>query len=478
MEQKSNSFLETEKIGKLMRKFAIPCVISLVVGALYNIVDQIFIANADYLGSYGNAANTVVFPLTVLALGIAVMIGDGCCAFVSISLGSSKNEDAHHSVGNSVVLCIASSLLLTAIYLLFMEPILTLFGGKVNPETYALSKEYFFWIALGVPFYMFGQAMNPIIRSDGDPKFAMIATLAGAIANIILDPVFIFAFRWGMMGAAVATVIGQILTAVLSAWYLLHMKAVKLEKSSFRLRGKLIPKFLALGMTSFLAQVSLVISMAAVQNTCMKYGAMDPVFGQQEYAQIPLAVLGIVMKFFQIAISIAIGIAAGCIPVVGYNIGAKRRDRAREIFTCLLMAEAVVGGAALVVVECLPLQIANLFGAANESAYYTDFAIKCFRTYLCMMILATVNKGTFIYLQALGKAAASTVVSMTREIVFGVFLPILMPMAMGLDGLLWSFPAADLLTFLIALFFIRQTYRELGDGNEQAALPDAKSCAS
>lgn len=461
MEQKSNSFLETEKIGKLMRKFSIPCVISLVVGALYNIVDQIFIANADYLGSYGNAANTVVFPLTVLALGIAVMIGDGCCAFVSIALGKNEKENAHRSVGNAIVLCLISSLILTALYLLFSTQILALFGGNVNPETYALSKEYFFYITLGIPFYMFGQAMNPIIRSDGSPKFAMISTLSGAVVNIILDPIFIFAFRWGMMGAAVATVIGQIVTAGLSVWYLCHMKAVQLEKNSFRLDGSLISRFLSLGMTSFLAQVSLVISMAAVQNTCMKYGALDPVFGQQEYAQIPLAVLGIVMKFFQIAISIAIGMAAGCIPVVGYNIGANRKDRAKTLFTYLLVAEAVVGGIALLIVECFPLQIANLFGAANESVYYTDFAVKCFRVYLCMMILATVNKGTFIYLQALGKAVASTVVSLTREIIFGVFLPILLPMFMGLDGLLWSFPVADLLTFVIAVFFIRQTYREL-----------------
>lgn len=461
MEQKQNAFLETEKLTKLMRKYSVPCVISLVVGALYNIVDQIFIANADYLGSYGNAANTVVFPLTVLALAVAVMIGDGCCAFVSIALGSGKREDAHQGVGNSIVLCVCSSLVLTALYLIFMEPILTLFGGKVNTETYALAKEYFFWIALGIPFYMFGQSMNPIIRSDGSPKFAMAATLSGAIANIILDPIFIYVFRWGMMGAAIATVIGQILTAGFSVWYLCHMKAVRIEKNSFKLRSRLILRFLSLGLTSFLAQVSLVISMAAVQNTCMKYSALDPIFGQAEYSQIPLAVLGIVMKFFQIAISVSIGLAAGCIPVVGYNIGANRKDRAKRLFSYLLIAEAVVGGIATIIVECFPLQIANLFGAANESAYYTDFAVKCFRIYLCMMILATVNKGTFIYLQALGKAAASTIVSLTREIIFGVFLPIVMPIFMGLDGLLWSFPAADILTFMIAIFFIRQTFVEL-----------------
>lgn len=461
MEQKSNAFLETEKIGKLMRKYSIPCIISLLVAALYNIVDQIFIANADYLGSYGNAANTVVFPLTVVALAIAVMIGDGCCAFVSISLGANKKDDAHRSIGNAIVLCVISSIVLTAIYLIFMEPILTMFGGRVNEGTFTNAKEYFFWISLGVPFYMFGQAINPIIRSDGSPKFAMASTVCGAIANIILDPIFIFCFKWGMMGAAVATVIGQILTAILSIWYLLHMKAIKLNKDSFKLRGSLLKRFLPLGITSFLSQISLVASMAAVQNMCTKYGAMDEIFGQAEYAQIPLAVLGIVMKFFQIVISIAVGMAAGCIPVVGYNIGAGRKDRAKSLFTYLLIAEAVVGAVALLIVEIFPGQLIALFGASHESVYYTDFAIKSFRTYLCMMILATVNKGTFIYLQSLGKAVASTVISLTREVIFGVGFAILLPAFFGLDGLLYSFPVADILTFIIAVVVIVRTYKEL-----------------
>ena len=463
MDQKSNAFLETEKIGKLMQKYAVPCVISLLVAALYNIVDQIFIANADYLGSYGNAANTVVFPLTVVALAIAVMIGDGCCAFVSISLGANRKEDAHRSVGNAVLLCLISSVVVTAVYLIFMNPILTAFGGRVNEETFACAREYFFWITLGIPFYMFGQAMNPIIRSDGSPQFAMVTTVAGAVTNIILDPIFIFPLKMGMMGAAVATVIGQILTAVLSVWYLFHMKALRLERSSFRLSGSLMRKFLPLGITSFLSQASLVVSMAAVQNMCTKYGAMDPVFGQAAYAQIPLAVLGIVMKFFQIVISIAVGTAAGCIPVVGYNIGAQRKDRAKTLFTYLLITEAAVGFVALLIVELLPKQLIGIFGAGNESAYYTEFAVKSFRVYLCMMVLATVNKGTFIYLQALGKAVQSTLISLAREVVFGVALPILLPAFFGLDGLLYSFPAADILTFFIAAFVIVRTYRELNE---------------
>jgi len=473
LDQKSNTFLETEKIGVLMRKYSIPCIISLVVAALYNIVDQIFIANAAYLGSYGNAANTVVFPLTVVALAIAVMIGDGACAFVSISLGANQKEDAHRSIGNAILLCLISSVILTAIYLIFMDPILTLFGGKVNEETYVCAREYFFWIALGIPFYMFGQAMNPIIRSDGSPKFAMVSTVAGAVTNIILDPIFIFPLKMGMMGAAIATVLGQILTAGLSVWYLFHMKAVRLNKHSFGLWGGLMKRFLVLGITSFLSQISLVISMAAVQNMCTKYGALDPVFGQPEYAQIPLAVLGIVMKFFQIAISIAVGLAAGCIPVAGYNIGAGRKDRAKTLFTYLLTTETIVGFIALLIVELMPRQLIGIFGAGNESAYYTQFAIKCFRIYLCMMVLAMVNKGTFIYLQALGKAALSTIISLTREIIFGVAFPILLPVFFGLDGLLYSFPLSDILTFIIAAIIIWRTYQELSSGESSNEIKEA-----
>lgn len=461
MEKKVNDFLTEQPVGALMRKYAVPCVISLLVAALYNIVDQLFIANASYLGSYGNAANTVVFPLTVVALAIAVMIGDGCCAYVSISLGAGRKEAAHQSIGSAVLLCVLCSLALTALYLIFQGPILTLFGGRVNEETFRQAKEYFFWITVGIPFYMFGQAMNPIIRSDGSPRFAMISTLAGAVVNIILDPIFIFLFKWGMMGAAVATVLGQILTAVLAVWYLRHMKAVKLEKESFRLHCGLAKKYLALGITSFLSQISLVASMAAVNNMIQKYGALDTVFGQAQYAQIPMAVVGIVMKFFQIVISVSVGTAAGCIPIVGYNIGAGRKDRVKGLFDRLLLTEALVGAAALLITELFPQGLISLFGARNESAYYTEFAVKSFRIYLSMMVFATVNKGTFIFLQALGKALASTVISLVREVVFGVGFALLLPSFFGLDGVLYSMPVSDILTFAIAAILITVTYREL-----------------
>ena len=459
--EKSVSDLSSEKIGKLMRGYAVPCIISLLVGALYNIVDQIFIANADYLGSYGNAANTVVFPLTVIALGIAVMIGDGCCAFVSISLGEKKSGDASRSVGNSVIICIASSIVLTAVYLIFAEPILTAFGGRVNAETFRLSKEYFFWIAVGIPFYMFGQAMNPVIRADGSPKFAMISTLAGAVANIILDPIFIFAFKWGMMGAAVATVIGQVVTALLAVLYLCRAKTVKIKRADLRPSGKIIGRTLSLGLCSFLAQISLVAAMMAINNMIRKYGAADDIFGMEQYAQIPMAVVGIVMKFFQIVISVVIGMAAGCIPIVGFNMGAKQYGRVKSLFSRLICAEACVGAASLVVAEVFPGALIRIFGAANESVYYTDFALKAFRIYLCMIVLACVNKATFIFMQAMGKAVESTLLSMVREIVFGVGFALLLPVFFGLDGVLYSMPVSDILTAVISAVLIAGTYRQL-----------------
>lgn len=475
VETQSNDYLEKERLGKLMLKYTIPCVVSMLVAALYNIVDQIFIANADYLGSYGNAANTVVFPLTVVAIAIAVMIGDGCCTFVSISLGAKRKEDACRGVGSSVIAVIAVGLVLMIVYLVFQEPILTAFGGRVNSETFRMSKEYFFWITLGIPFYMFGQALNPIIRSDGSPRFAMVTLTLGAVLNIILDPICIFVLRWGMAGAAIATIIGQIASALLAAAYLFRMKTVKLGKDCFIFRPKLMRKILVLGSASFLSQISIVLSMAATLNTAVKYGAMDPIFGQTEYAQIPTAVTGIVMKFFQIIISISAGLAAGCIPIAGYNIGAERNDRAAELMKRLMTVEVLVGLAASIVFLIFPNQLIGFFGADNESIYYTQFAVWFIRGQLCLLPLACVNKGTFIFLQSLGRAKQSSVLSLTREIVFGAGLPILLPMLFGgLYALPFFMPAADTLTFIAVAVVLHKTKKSL----ECPSLSDADAAGA
>ncbi len=452
---------ESGSLTGLMVRFSVPCIISLLVGALYNIVDQIFIANADYLGSFGNAANSVVYPLTVICLAIAVTFGDGGGSFLSISLGAREEENAHRCVGNCLVSVICCAVILTAIYMIFQDPILTMFGGRVNEETFVLAKEYFTWITVGIPFYMIGQCLAGIVSADGNPRYSMICTLTGCFINIVLDPTFIYVFHWGMRGAAIATISGQIVVAVMLLAYLPHMRSVKLNRDSFRVRASLLKRIIPLGMNSFFAQASIVLSMATVLNMAQVYGAKDPIFSQAEYSQIPTAVIGIVMKFFQVVISIAIGISAGVLPVVGYNIGAKRNDRVIGIMKRLLAAEAAVGLAACIIFEAFPKALVGLFGAANESVYYNDFAVLCIRVFLCLIVLSCLNKGIMIFMQALGKAKYAISLSILREVVFGVGLPLLLPAFFGLYGLLLFMPLADFLTIFVSAFLLAKCYREL-----------------
>ena len=462
MNQNANIFLEREPVGKLMLRYAIPLIVSLLVAALYNIVDQIFIANADYLGSNGNAANNVVFPMTVIALAFTLMIGDGACAFVSMSLGAREAKQAGDTVGSAALLSSTCGIIIAIVYYIFREELVTFFGGRVNDETYRLALEYFTYIIPGIPFYVFGQAMNPVISADGSPNYVMFSTLMGAGINIVLDPLFIFVFRWGMMGAALATILGQIFTAFMSLLYISsRMKAINFSRANLSYNPKLMKRYLPLGMCSFLSQISLVISVASVNIMIRKYGALDPVFSRPEYSQIPMAVIGIVMKFFQIVISIVVGLSASCTPITGFNMGAERYDRVKKLFTLLLTCEAIIGAVAFVIIEIFPADIAKLFGASGESVYYTDFTVKCFRTYLCLIVLACVNKAAFIFIQAMGKPWTSTMLSMIREVIFGAGLVILLPIFMGLDGVLLSMPVSDALTFIVSVIVIALIYREL-----------------
>ena len=450
MEEKQNAVLGTAPLGRLMVKFALPCTISLLVGALYNIVDQIFIGWG--VGYLGNGATNVVFPLTVLALGLAVMIGDGACSYVSICFGKGQAENANRAVGSAVTLSVLVGVVVAALYGVFQTPILGMFGA--TEANFAYAKEYFTYIMIGIPIYVFGQSINPIIRSDGSPQFAMLSMLAGAIANCILDPIAIFVLHWGVMGAAAATVVGQIITAAMGVWYLCHTKALRLGKDDFKLRGKILAAYLPLGLCSFLAQISLVIAMAATNNMLVKYGV-----GSKYGADIPLTVLGIVMKVFQIIISITIGMSAGCIPIVGYNYGAEKLGRCRGILWRLMGAEALLGVIALLIMQLFPLQLISLFGA--ESALYNEFAVITFRVYLCMLPLATVNKAAFIFMQALGKPAESAGLSFFREVLLAVPLVILLPKAFGLMGVLYSMPAADIITFIASGLVLLRADRQL-----------------
>ena len=454
---KTQNPLGYEKESKLLVNFAIPCIISMLVTSLYNIVDQIFIGQG--IGMLGNAATNIAFPLSTTCTALSLLLGIGSATNFSLHLGAGEKEKSARYAGNGIFLMAVFGLCLFLATTLFLTPMLKFFGATTEVLPYA--RQYTRITAFGFPFLIANTGMSKLILADGSPRYSMISMLIGAIVNTILDPIFIFGLQWGMMGAAVATVIGQVVTAILAVWYLVHMRIIKPEAGDYALSPNIFGRMLTLGITSFLSQISLVAAMAAINNMLRKYGALDAVFSQEQYAQIPMAVVGIVMKFFQIVISIVVGMAAGCIPIVGYNMGAEKTMRVRELFTRLLISEALVGAVALILAEGFPHQLIAIFGASNESSYYTDFAVKAFRTYLCMMIFACVNKACFIFLQAVGKALTSTMLSMFREVVFGVGFALLLPVFFGLDGVLYSMPVSDILTFIISAVIIIKTYHEL-----------------
>ena len=312
--------LGKEKISKLIKKFAIPCVISMIVAALYNIVDQIFIGWSE-AGAFGNAATNIVYPFTVISLAFALLIGDGSAALFSLSLGAKDKEKANKSIGNGLILLIFISIILTVIGLVLNKQILSLFGGNPSEvECYQYAKDYLRIICYGLPFYIIGQGLNASIRNDGSPKYAMFATIVGAISNIILDPIFIFVFKMGVKGAAIATIIGQILTFIISILYLKKSKQFKVDKESVKLDKGICTKAISLGLASLITQLAIVIIIAVANNLVGKYGYMTMASTGNAYgAVIPLAVIGICMKVFGIVVSIVIGVSLGGMPIIGYN---------------------------------------------------------------------------------------------------------------------------------------------------------------
>ena len=450
------NIMGTMEINPLLLKLSIPMMISMLVQALYNVVDSVFVS---HVSESALTAVSLAFSLQNVMIAVGVGTGVGVNALLSKSLGEKNQGRANATAENGIFLSLCSFVVFFVIGLTCMKPY---FYAQTSDAVIAQQGIRYLSVCCIFSLGIFTQTMGEkLLAATGRTQLSMISQLVGAVVNIILDPIFIFVFRWGMMGAAVATVIGQVLTAVLSIWYLMHTKTIHLKSSDFRVSGKIAGKTLSLGICSFLSQISLVAAMAAINNMIRKYGALAAVFGLEEYAHIPMAVVGIVMKFFQIVISIVVGMAAGCIPIVGFNMGAGKRQRVKELFTKLLIAEACVGGVALILVEFFPRQLIRIFGAANESSYYTAFAVKAFRTYLCMMIFACINKACFIFLQAMGKAVESTALSMIREILFGVGFALLLPIWFGLDGVLYSMPVSDVLTLVVSLLIIAKAYWQL-----------------
>ena len=449
MEQEEN-VLGKEKISKLIIRFSIPCIISMLVNALYNIVDQIFIGQG--VGYLGNGATNVVFPLVMIGLAFSLMFGDGASAYLSLKLGEKKKKEAEVGIGNGILLSTILSLIFTAITLIFLPQLLKIFGCTSNLEEFAMA--YGKIIAIGFPFSMIGTTLNSIIRADGSPKYAMISMVTGAVLNTILDPILIFVFNKGVEGAAVATVISQILTFVLNIAYLKRFKTIKLSKDCFKLKASVGKKVSALGISSFITQMSIVCVMTAENNLLGKYGA-DSKFG----SEIPITVLGIVMKINQILNSIIIGIAAGSQPILGYNYGAKKYDRVKQTLKIVLGSSVVISTIALILFQTIPDKLILIFGSGD--ANYMEFACLAFRTYLLLCIFNGVQIPSGIFFQAIGKSTKSAILSLSRQIVILIPAMIILSKIFGVIGVLIAGPVADGIAFVLAAFLLIKEVKSL-----------------
>ncbi len=448
--EKEENILGYEKIGKLIKKFSIPCIISLLVNSLYNIVDQIFIGWG--VGYIGNGATNVVFPITMLCLAFALMFGDGSSAYLSLKLGEKNKKEASKGVLNGILISVIVAVLLCAIIIGFLPQILNLFGCTEALRNDAMG--YGFFIALGLPFMMIGTTLNSIIRADGSPKYSMASMVTGAILNIILDPIFIFVFKMGVEGAAIATTISQFVTFAMNVAYLRKLKTIEITKKDIRLKPSVVLKVSMLGISSFITQMSIVLVIAFENNLLGKYGA-ESEFG----SEIPITVLGIVMKISQILNSIIIGIAVGAQPILGYNYGAQNYDRVRKALKYVLGLSLIVSTIAFLLFQLIPDKLILIFGSGNE--LYIEFACYAFRTYLMLCICNGIQIPAGIFFQAIGKGVKSAVISLSRQILFLIPAMVIFGAIFGIHGILYAGPLADGLAFVVASVLLILQVRKL-----------------
>ncbi|MGN0346851.1 MAG: MATE family efflux transporter [Lachnospiraceae bacterium] len=454
--------LGSGSINKLVMRFSVPCVISMVVAALYNIVDQIFIGWSE-AGAYGNAATNIVYPFTVLALGIALLIGDGVAAGFSLSLGSGKKDEAEKFIGNGLLMLVVAAILLCVLGFLLQTQILGLFGG--NPEEaqcYGYATVYYRIICAGLPFYMIGQGLNGSIRADGSPKFAMACTLAGAITNLIFDPIFIFGFGMGVKGAAIATIMGQVLTFVMSIIYLTRAKNFKINRESLKTQAHTIGQIVSVGLASLIVQLSIVIIIAVNNNLLTRYGYETLASTGEPYgAVIPLAVVGIVMKVFGIVVSIVIGISLGGQPIIGYNMGAGNTERVKKTISLLTRSVLIVGVIAFLIFELMPDAIIYLFGSHN-TVEYMEYARLCIRIFLGGIILTCYVKSGAVILQSMCSSVKSTSLALLRDVV--AFVPasiILADISHSIVTMLWAALISDVIAAVVGFFFVSSEIKKL-----------------
>lgn len=454
-ESEEKSILSSAPIGRLMLKYAIPSVVALVVNALYNIVDQVFIGWG--VGTLGNSATNVIFPLNMVMMAFALLIGDGGAAYLSLELGRGDREKAEKGVNNTFTWLIVVAIVFFAVCAAFLKPLTGLFGATPDNLEYALA--YGRIVVLGFPFVIVGCGMCSLIRADGTPQLTMVAMIVGCLSNVVLDALFVLGFNWGMEGAAIATVIGQILNFAISMWYLPRFKTVKIRLSAMKPQISLLKKIAGLGVSSFVSQIAVAIVMTVINYYLVRCGA------QSEYgSDIPLAAFGIVMKFNTILTSVVTGIGTGAQPIVGYNYGSGDYLRVKKTFSVAVKAATLTAVLFFLAFQFLPYQLTALFG--DQGDLYTQFSVLSFRIFPMLCFLNGFQTVSAIFFQSIGRPILSGIVSLSRQIVFLIPAVAILCGTMGIMGVLWAGPVADGLAFVLALGFIVQQLRQWKNTNK------------
>lgn len=446
--QKSN--LGGDALGPLLFRYAVPGAIAMLVSALYNIVDQVFIGNG--IGVHGNAATNVAFPLTTLCTAVALLLGNGGAANFNLAMGAGKKQQAAKIAGNVIILLLLLGISLCVGVRIFLEPLMHLFGATPDVLDYALT--YTGITSFGFPFVILATGGSALIRSDGSPRYSMACTLSGAVLNTVLDPLLIFQFNMGMAGAALATVLGQVVSGVMVLAYLLRFRSVKLRKGDFTLSGRSCRHIAKLGASDFLNQLAMMLVQIVLNNTMTYYGALS-LYGKE----IPLACAGIISKVGMIFFSIIIGISQGMQPIVGFNYGAKKYRRVMQTYRLGITAASVISACGFLCFQLFPGQIIALFGSGSD--IYFQFAERYFRIYMFATFLNGIQPITSKFFSSIGKAPKGIFLALTRQVLFLLPLILILPLFWGIEGVMFAGPIADTVAALFSLLFIYREFQQL-----------------
>lgn len=442
-EIKKGNPLGYEPIGKLLKTFALPSVVAMLVNAVYNIVDQIFIGQG--VGYKGNAATTIVFPIVTIMVAMGALIGNGGSAYAALKLGEKKEKEAEHTLGNVFVLLLVSGIGITVIGYAFLTPLLNVFGATEATRAYAT--DYAKIILLGAPFNLLGIGLSNMVRTDGSPAFSMYGILIGAILNTILDPIYIFVFHWGVKGAAIATITSQIISAVLLVGYFFKKGKMRLTLKSMKLSPKICSGFLALGISSFILQVANAVTQIVMNNSLVHYGNLSTVTGD-----VALSAMGIVLKINMILISICVGIGIGSQPILGFNKGAGQLKRVKKTYIIAVKTASIVAVLGWIACIGMPHIILSIFG--TQDGNFTDFAVKCMRIFLGAVFVIGFQIISTNYFQGTGQPAKAALLSSLRQIILLIPMVLILPNFFGLDGILYAGPVADLGSAIVAVLLI------------------------